>query len=74
MFCFSSSIPTIKLVPSILGLLDEEHTHKHNHSHNHSHHHTHTKMEFNGEILYPEPIGSDDVLIKILQKKVENEL
>ncbi|MBX7076060.1 MAG: sirohydrochlorin nickelochelatase [Methanobacteriaceae archaeon] len=61
-------------IPSILGLLDEEHTHKHNHSHNHSHHHTHTKMEFNGEILYPEPIGSDDVLIKILQKKVENEL
>ena len=59
-------------IPTILGLLENHHDHEHNHSHNH--HHDLNKINFDGEVLYPEPIGSDDVLIDILKKKVENEL
>ena len=32
------------------------------------------KVEFDGEILYPEPIGSDDVLIDILKNRIEDAL
>ena len=59
-------------IPTILGLLENHHDHEHNHAHNH--HHNLNKINFDGEVLYPEPIGSDDVLIDILKKKVENEL
>jgi sirohydrochlorin ferrochelatase len=59
-------------IPTILGLLKEEHTHEH--SHHHTHHHTHDKIDFDGEILYPNPIGSDDILIEILNKKVQHEI
>ena len=62
-------------IPIILGLL-EEHHHHHDHGHEHSHDHSHdlTKTDFEGEILYPQPIGADDILIEILVKEVEDEL
>ena len=58
-------------IPHILGFLDDhEHTHEHHHEHSHDHGHDHTddltRVEFDGEILYPEPIKADDILIDIL--------
>ena len=54
-------------IPHILGLIEDHH-----HSHSHSHDHTHdlTPVEFEGEILYPNPIGADDILIEILADSV----
>ena len=58
-----------------------EHTHEygHSHSHDHGHHHHHhghgdVKMEFEGEILYPDPICDDDILIEILEDMVKDAL
>ena len=55
---------------------DHGHSHSHSHSHDHGHHHHHhdhgdVKMEFEGEILYPEPICDDDILIEILEDMVK---
>ena len=62
-------------IPHILGFLDDhEHEHSHGHSHGHGDHdHVHdlTPVEFDGEILYPEPIKADDILIDILAKMIE---
>ncbi len=55
-------------IPHILGFL-EAHEHEHSHSHGHGDHdHVHdlTPVDFDGEILYPEPIKADDILIDIL--------
>ena len=68
-------VHTTSDIPTILGL--KEHSHDHDHDHGHHHHHHHHDLEeidFNGEILYPEPIGADDILIDILREKVEEEL
>lgn len=72
-------------IPTILGLKEESehshshsHDHHHDHGHGHGHHHHHhhdlEKVEFDGEILYPEPIGSEDVLIDILKNRIEDAL
>ena len=62
-------------IPHILGFLDDhEHGHSHGHSHGHGDHdHVHdlTPVEFDGEILYPEPIKADDILIDILAKMID---
>ena len=61
-------------IPIILRLMEEEHhhhehghDHEHSHDHDHGHHHDHshdlTPIDFEGEVLYPEPICADDVLI-----------
>lgn len=63
-------------IPHILGFL-EEHEHEHSHSHDHGDHdHVHdlTPVEFDGEILYPEPIKADDILIDILVDMVSEKL
>ena len=74
-------VHTTRDIPTILSLIDgdeSEHHHHHHHdgeghSHSHSHSHSHghgdEKVEFDGEILYPDPIGSDDILIEILWDK-----
>lgn len=71
-------VHTTRDIPTILGLIEpEEHHHHHEHSHDHGHHHHHhhhhdlEKIDFDGEILYPKPIGADDILIEILKNKVE---
>ena len=69
-------VHTTSDIPTILGL-KEGHSHEHHHhdhEHGHDHHHDLTTIEFDGEILYPEPIKSDDILIEILAKKVNNAL
>ena len=60
-------------IPHILGFLDE-HEHSHSHSHDHDHTHDLTPVDFDGEILYPEPIKSDDILIDILIDIVNEKL
>lgn len=62
-------VHTTSDIPTILGLKEHSHDHDHEHGHHH-HHHDLEKVEFDGEILYPDPIGSDDVLINILKDKV----
>ena len=62
-------------IPHILGFLDEhEHSHSHSHSHGHDHSHDLTPVEFDGEILYPEPIKAEDILIDILVDMVNEKL
>lgn len=64
-------------IPHILGLLDDhEHTHSHNHSHGHDHDHSHdlTPVEFDGEILYPDSINAEDILVDILVDMVNEKL
>ena len=62
-------------IPHILGLL-EAHEHEHSHSHDHGHDHSHdlTPIDFDGEVLYPEPIKADDILIDILVDMVNEKL
>ncbi|WP_432645112.1 sirohydrochlorin nickelochelatase [Methanobrevibacter sp.] len=60
-------------IPHILGFLDN-HEHSHGHSHGHNHTHDLTPVDFDGEILYPEPIKADDILIDILIKMVNEKL
>ncbi len=72
-------VHTTNDIPTILGLKEghsHHHHHDHDHSHEHEHHHHHdlTTIDFDGEILYPEPIKADDILIDILIKKVNNSL
>ncbi|WP_407380749.1 sirohydrochlorin nickelochelatase [Methanobrevibacter sp.] len=67
-------VHTTNDIPTILGL-KEPHSHEHHHDHDHGHHHHHhdiAAIDFDGEILYPEPIKADDILIDILIKKVNN--
>ncbi|MBO5152637.1 MAG: sirohydrochlorin nickelochelatase [Methanobrevibacter sp.] len=74
-------VHTTNDIPTILGLKEpdshEHHHHHHDHEHGHEHHHHHhdlTAIDFDGEILYPEPIKADDILIDILIKKVNSSL
>ena len=62
-------------IPHILGLLEaHEHEHSHDHGHGHDHSHDLTPVEFEGEILYPEPIEADDILIDILVDMINEKL
>ena len=74
----SPGVHTTRDIPTILGLIESEHGHSHSHSHDHGHHHHHhhddIELKFDGEILYCDPIGSDDILIKIIEKNVNNVL
>lgn len=76
----SPGVHTTRDIPTILGLIESEHGHSHSHSHEHSHghdhhhHHDDIELNFDGEILYCNPIGSDDILIRIIDKNVKNAL
>ncbi|MBE6493531.1 MAG: sirohydrochlorin nickelochelatase [Methanosphaera stadtmanae] len=81
---------TKKDIPTILGIepSDEElnpdeqapaeHHHcNHGHEHHHGHHHHHAPaepVEFDGEIVYNEPIGADDGLVKVLHDRIDKYL
>ncbi len=56
-------------IPHILGLDDG---HDHGHGHNHSHHDDgeQEKIEFDGEIIYTEPLGADPRLVEIINDRV----
>jgi len=62
-------------IPHILGLLEaHEHEHHHDHGHGHDHSHDLTPIDFDGEVLYPEPIKADDILIDILVAMINEKL
>lgn len=73
-------VHTTRDIPTILGLLDDlsvnDHAHDHhdsNHSHGHHHHHHHNeKIEFDGEVLYTDPLCADSLVIEIIKERVEN--
>ena len=65
-------VHTTSDIPTILGL--KEHSHEHGHDHHHHHHHDLEAIDFDGEILYGEPICADDILIDILKEKIEDAL
>ena len=82
-------VHTMRDIPTILGILDEEsngvekpshshsHTHSHSHSHSHGHDHDHFHggiIDFNGEILYTDPLGSDDFIVEIIKERIEKEI
>lgn len=79
-------VHTTRDIPTILGILEEKVTknsHNHNHSHNHGHSHGNTHdhshahgddVDFDGEILYTEPLGADDLIIDIIKDRIENEV
>ncbi|RAP53716.1 MAG: sirohydrochlorin cobaltochelatase [Methanosphaera sp. rholeuAM130] len=54
------------------------HHHGHGHGHGHGHHHHHhsevEKVEFDGEIIYTEPIGADDAIVEIIAERVNPNL
>lgn len=76
---------TKKDIPTILGLEpsdeelnpDEQAEHGHHHHHDHGHHHHHAPaepVEFDGEIIYNEPIGADDGLVAVLHERIDKYL
>ena len=74
-------VHTTSDIPTILGLKEADshshshsHSHEHGHEHHHHHHHDLEAIDFEGEILYPAPIGSDDILFDILVKNLEKAL
>lgn len=55
-------------IPHILGLDD---------GHEHSHHHhgeEHEEIEFNGQIIYTEPLGADSRMVDILKERIAGAL
>ncbi|MGF7117490.1 sirohydrochlorin nickelochelatase [Methanobacterium oryzae] len=62
-------------IPHILGL-DDGHEHSHGHGHDHSHHEEeeHEEIEFDGEIIYTEPLGADARLVSIIDDRVTSAL
>ncbi|WP_455240896.1 sirohydrochlorin nickelochelatase [Methanothermobacter tenebrarum] len=55
-------------IPHILGIDDgKEHHHSHEHQHD-------EKIEFNGEIIYTEPLGADPRIVEIIKDRVNSAL
>ena len=69
-------------IPTILGLkpadIEKELGHSHSHGHGHHHHHHHGEetetVEFDGEIIYTEPIGADDAIVDIIAERINPHL
>jgi len=60
-------------IPHILGL-NNGHKHSHSHGHCHSHHEEDREIEFEGEIIYTEPLGADPRLVDIIGDRVADAL
>jgi sirohydrochlorin cobalto/nickelchelatase len=68
-------IHTTQDIPRILGLNNRNESH-HNHN-DHEHHHSHGKeesIEFEGEIIYTEPLGADGRIVDIIKDRVRDAL
>lgn len=69
-------------IPTILTLEPmkiEGHSHSHGNGHHHHHHHHDRQaksepVEFNGEIIYLEPLGADDKIVDIVEERINTEL
>jgi sirohydrochlorin cobalto/nickelchelatase len=70
-------VHTTEDIPRILGLNngDDETGHSgHNHSHGHNHDHEEVKINFEGEIIYTEPLGADKRIADIVKDRVNDAL
>jgi sirohydrochlorin cobalto/nickelchelatase len=70
-------VHTTEDIPRILGLNngDDEGESGHGHSHGHSHsHEEEVKIDFKGEIIYTEPLGSDKRIADIIKDRVNDAL
>ncbi len=77
----SHGMHTTRDIPKILRLKDEDsdevsHHHSHEDHNEGSHHHSHDleKINFDGKIIYTEPLGADPLVLEIIKKRVENAL
>ncbi len=65
-------------IPRILGLdnVNEKHDHSKDQEHNHSHNHEErlAEIQFEGEIIYTEPLGADERIAAIIKDRVDNAL
>ena len=60
-------VHTKRDIPHILGLNSHEEDHEHHHGHGEG-----EEIEFDGEIIYTEPLGADPRLIDIISDRVAN--
>jgi len=71
-------VHTTEDIPRILGLNnghDETEQSGHSHSHGHSHEHDEeVKINFEGEIIYTEPLGADKRIADIVKDRVKDAL
>ena len=80
-------IPTIlglevdkESLPEPLEQNHEHHDHDHDHDHEHHHHHHHhhhgevETVEFDGEIIYTEPLGADSKIVEIVAERINEHL
>jgi sirohydrochlorin ferrochelatase len=59
-------------IPKILGLnSDEELIDEEENFHHHHHHHEIETVNFDGEIIFTDPLGADPLIVKIIEKRVE---
>lgn len=75
----SHGMHTTRDIPQILGLSEEEDNkdhdkHEHKHDSNDHHHHHFEKVNFDGEIIYTDPLGADPLIVEIIKKRVDNAL
>ena len=53
---------------------DHDKEEEHGHHHHHHHHDEAETVEFDGEIIYTEPIGADDAIVEIIAERVNPHL
>ncbi len=63
-------------IPKILGIEVEEIDEAEDHHHEHHHHHDHDteKVDFDGEIIFTDPLGSDSRIFEIIKDRVFDNL
>lgn len=67
-------VHTTEDIPKILGLKKDTHEEGHGHSHGHSHEEEKVEIEFDGEIIYTEPLGADSRIAAIVKDRVNDAL
>ena len=72
-------VHTKRDIPTILGLPAQKiEAPPHNHNHEHHHHHDEEEetetIEFDGEIIYTEPLGADDKIVEIVTERISEHI
>ncbi|KAF5086517.1 sirohydrochlorin nickelochelatase [Methanobacterium aggregans] len=70
-------VHTTQDIPRILGLNNGHDEEGHDHAHGHDHHHDNgsdEEINFEGEIIYTEPLGADARIAEIIKDRVNDAL
>jgi sirohydrochlorin cobalto/nickelchelatase len=67
-------VHTTEDIPRILGLNNGDSEHSHGHGHSHSHEDENEVIDFEGEIIYTEPLGADRRIAAIINDRVNDAL